>query len=721
MKNTMQILVFFLFFLFNVYADILAISREIDLNSEKIENAIKLDGDWEFYPNQFLNFQDFRNNYQTVKKSKTVIQIPENFFNSVFTSKEKIHYGTYRLKIVLKSFSNLNRYEYINFYIPEILSSYNLFINDKLYIENGKISKKFFQFQPSNLKQLLVISTTDVFSQIGSSFDLILHVSNFDYFNVGIIKPIYFFISEIPPQLYEKNGLIVFSLVVSIVGIIMTLLFSYFINRFYLQYPEANKNIFYLFLITCLIFLFGLFSLSIESYFFPFKFQFDILFLKEFKFWIIIFTVLLFIRFFNHFLGKPVPEKKVLFITIASIVLLGTISFIFHFSNFFSLGIFFLFIYLIFFVLCWFLINISYRFTFQVKYTGSGWLFLSSIFILSGVIMDLILTLYIPIFSLQPTLFFLVSCYILSFLIVTKMFLSMKLGYMKKHKRTIKLNLDFLPNHLLEEDKEEFPNIQYTRKLSGVLFCISLNEIDLSKENDSFLFSGLEIIFNIIKKQKGHILKASSNYFLFAFFESWEDAIHSSIFIQRELSRKEGIYTKKLKVFIGMEYFKSGLILNYVGSPENLSLNLFSLSFLKSVKKVYQKAKDFNLKVVIGPDLFKVTNVDTSRINSGFYRESGTLFSYIPILRTTMPVTGDRVNLYELLFSINGDIVMRNKAIVSFYYHKAYEFLVDGNTSQAFSMYKHLKSFNPDDQSLDTFLKFSLDCLKEPVKLYTWF
>ncbi|MEG0451101.1 MAG: ATP-binding protein [Lysinibacillus sp.] len=94
---------------------------------------MKLNGEWEFYPNALLASD---NNYpDTVTNDKVYSQLPETW-DSYFEQEEEIRYGTYRLEIV-KDHEGPKLY---GITIPESLSPYELYINGQLIGGIGKLA-----------------------------------------------------------------------------------------------------------------------------------------------------------------------------------------------------------------------------------------------------------------------------------------------------------------------------------------------------------------------------------------------------------------------------------------------------------------------------------------------------------------------------------------------------------------------------------------------------
>lgn len=145
-----------------------------------IENAspIELSGTWEFYWNELLS-----SNGEILDKSeKQMVQVPAyNWSQYKDKQGNKLPYegyGTYRLLIK----ANINQRLAIK--LPQISTSYNLWINGKLYFSSGKVG--------GNKKLAEPKWTTNVvnFTAEKNINELELEVCNFSYYRSGITLPI---------------------------------------------------------------------------------------------------------------------------------------------------------------------------------------------------------------------------------------------------------------------------------------------------------------------------------------------------------------------------------------------------------------------------------------------------------------------------------------------------------------------------------------------------
>ena len=112
-----------------------AIDGVIDLRKWNfIENGIvKLDGNWEFYESQLLNYSDFKN----LDKSKMTgyIQVPKKWSDTQLSLKNSngMGYGTYRLRLLIEPNTKISlKYKTIG-------SAFKLYFNDKNLLNIGNV------------------------------------------------------------------------------------------------------------------------------------------------------------------------------------------------------------------------------------------------------------------------------------------------------------------------------------------------------------------------------------------------------------------------------------------------------------------------------------------------------------------------------------------------------------------------------------------------------
>ena len=150
----------------------------IDLRNNDFdkENYFTLDGEWEFYPNEFIS------NTDNISSSPKYIKVPFawNSQPKSYVSYPKFSYGSYRLKILLG-----NKSEFPTLRLQFISSAYRIFCNGKEYQNSGVPGSRLEISIPS-----ISIEESTIFNNEEGVIDLVLHVSNFQLSNSGILRSI---------------------------------------------------------------------------------------------------------------------------------------------------------------------------------------------------------------------------------------------------------------------------------------------------------------------------------------------------------------------------------------------------------------------------------------------------------------------------------------------------------------------------------------------------
>jgi signal transduction histidine kinase len=167
---------------------------EMDLRTWNFERdgIIKLDGEWEFYHEEFLDPFEYKqrisSNVLNINSLKNFIQVPGvwndlEYNNEVKNSNGKqgelktikikgSTYGSYRL--ILKMNPKVN---YV-IKVPDQGTAFKLFIDGKLTLKNGEVGKNPENSIPSRENRIIKINTHS------ENIEILFHVSNFNY-NVG--------------------------------------------------------------------------------------------------------------------------------------------------------------------------------------------------------------------------------------------------------------------------------------------------------------------------------------------------------------------------------------------------------------------------------------------------------------------------------------------------------------------------------------------------------
>lgn len=192
MNRTFSLILILFFFLFillftgcmynvkdiaNVPAAVNGIIDFSDVDLDK-SGIISLDGEWEFYWNELLTPDDFKNN--TPPKTG-LIEIP-GLWNDYIVNGEALPsdgFATFRLII-----SNPDRNKIIALRITDINTAYKLWIDDNLAAETGVVGTSKKEMTPLYIPKLIT------FKPGGKNIEIIIQISNYYHKKSGIIKRI---------------------------------------------------------------------------------------------------------------------------------------------------------------------------------------------------------------------------------------------------------------------------------------------------------------------------------------------------------------------------------------------------------------------------------------------------------------------------------------------------------------------------------------------------
>lgn len=142
---------------------------EWDINHD---NIIRLDGQWEFYWERFVNGQEL-----SVDNLDTYLEVPSTWNQSSINGKRLTGqgYGTYRLRVK----TSLPEGTMLGIRIYPLSSAYEFYVNEKLIAANGKVAsvkkEEIGEYRPQTI----------FFNIPAEEFDLIVHISNFQYARGG--------------------------------------------------------------------------------------------------------------------------------------------------------------------------------------------------------------------------------------------------------------------------------------------------------------------------------------------------------------------------------------------------------------------------------------------------------------------------------------------------------------------------------------------------------
>lgn len=151
-----------------------AVKGSVDLQDWNFETDgnLKLDGEWEFYPFQFLDSN-------TVRNAKPEYVMIPSIWNDYVTEKgQKMTgsgYATYRLIVHTKP-----GHKHLGLRTKEQATSYRILINGKEYVHRGNVADKPEEFQPKTLPATVFFESDD------SQIEIIVQIANFAHKSGGV-------------------------------------------------------------------------------------------------------------------------------------------------------------------------------------------------------------------------------------------------------------------------------------------------------------------------------------------------------------------------------------------------------------------------------------------------------------------------------------------------------------------------------------------------------
>ncbi|MDP4097636.1 ATP-binding protein [Paenibacillus sp. P96] len=131
------------------------------------KRIVTLDGEWEFYPGEFLQAQSMERGAE--RESKQSIQVPGAWKQRAGTG-TNLGIGTYRLRVLIDHSAAV-----YGLRIPGIQTASRLYINKVLIRENGRPAEDAGKNEANNNPYSVY------FEPDSGEIDLLIHVSNFDY------------------------------------------------------------------------------------------------------------------------------------------------------------------------------------------------------------------------------------------------------------------------------------------------------------------------------------------------------------------------------------------------------------------------------------------------------------------------------------------------------------------------------------------------------------
>lgn len=139
------------------------------------DGIVKLDGTWEFYYKEFY----YNNHFESGSVRNAMYRDVPSTWNTYRLDGEHLTrqgYGTYRLEVKTRCSAG----EILSLYMGSIPSAYTLYVDDVLVATNGTAAKTAAA-EVGNLRP-----SKAVFTAPSDSFNIIIHVSNFNFAKGGI-------------------------------------------------------------------------------------------------------------------------------------------------------------------------------------------------------------------------------------------------------------------------------------------------------------------------------------------------------------------------------------------------------------------------------------------------------------------------------------------------------------------------------------------------------
>ncbi|MGV2963054.1 ATP-binding protein [Paenibacillus sp. AGC30] len=150
----------------------------VKIDTEQLQRTVKLEGDWEFYPNVLIASSEKLDSYQN---KRITLDVPFHWKEYVEPNKEGISVGTYHVRIHVPTEG------FYGLFIRNIRQANRVFINDVELGARGKTSTVLSEFGSENDDKYTVFARSE-----HKELDIIIQVSNYNSPQAGIVYPIEF-------------------------------------------------------------------------------------------------------------------------------------------------------------------------------------------------------------------------------------------------------------------------------------------------------------------------------------------------------------------------------------------------------------------------------------------------------------------------------------------------------------------------------------------------
>ncbi len=651
---------------------------EINLNQSK---EIKLDGEWKFIWNDFLDPVKIQTEYS---KFNSFMKVPSswNQFEQDGKKVGGLGFGTYLLKL---KFSKEQIGEVLILRIPHFGTSYKLYVNEKLISENGKIGTSKEESEPNYILKMgsFVISSEEVYITIhvsnfyhrkgGFRFDSIYlgNVSAIDKFNSDSKFYMFFLLGSLVVMSFYHFGLfflrreditaLVFGIFCSLIAIRMTLVGDIWITSIL---PNFNWNLLYKIDYISLFLTSGSFTLF--SYFIFAK-NFHKIILKVFIFFYLTHSILVLVT-------KPIffSNTLIFFQVIMSI------------NSIYILVIMFL--------------------SAREKNSEAIPALIGLIFIVLTIINDLLYNNEIYITGFDNLLPFGVFIFIFSQSFILSQLFSNAFKSVKvlssDLSKTNEAYSKFVPieflNYLNKDSIMEIKLGDQVQKEMTILFSdmrsfTLLSEKLTPKENFNFLNSYLSRMNPIIQKNSGFIDKYIGDAILGLFPNQAADGVNAAIEMQKEivLYNKHRENRNYSPIQVGSGIHTGNLMLGIIGAADRMEGTVIADS-VNLASRIEGMNKIYNLNIIISDTV--LGKIDKSK------------FQYRLIDKVKMKGKTIYTTIYEIFDFENESLIeLKNKTKKDF--ELGIESFLNQSNEDSKNYFEKVLQINPNDQVAKIYLE----------------
>ncbi len=186
----------------------------------KANKVIQLNGEWEFYWDQLLTPEDFKEDGGSKPQLTGYMKVPSQWNGKKLNGVTLPVHGSATYRLTLK---NMPSNQVYGFKKNIIRFSSRVFINGVLFMQDGTPSKNMADYESGNLPEI------GFFNNNYGDVEVIIQVSNYEYYNSGIPVSINIGEQSAMTAVQQKNSLLEFSVFIML-GTIALIYFIFFMT-----------------------------------------------------------------------------------------------------------------------------------------------------------------------------------------------------------------------------------------------------------------------------------------------------------------------------------------------------------------------------------------------------------------------------------------------------------------------------------------------------------